>query len=98
MSDSTINEHEIPFEHVMLVPPRPGVCPVCAVDHDLAMPHNRDSLYYQMKFRRRYGRFPTWKDAAANCTPEIKKRFAEEYAKRGITIDLFGEESDGQPK
>ena len=98
MSDPTINGREIPFEQVMLAPPKPGACPVCAVDHDPAMPHNRYSLYYQMKFRQQHGRFPTRKDAAAHCAPEMKKRFAEEYARHGITIDLFDEESDGQPE
>ena len=41
---------EIPFENVMILPPKPGVCRECAVDHRPDQPHNRDSLYYQMKY------------------------------------------------
>ena len=46
---------EIPFENVMILPPKPGVCRECAVDHKPDQPHNRDSLYYQMKFRQNTG-------------------------------------------
>lgn len=79
---------EIGIEEMQLLPPAPGKCPICAAKHAPELPHNKDSLYYQMRFRQQHGRFPDWKDAAAHCTDEVKKLFAEEYAKRGIYIDM----------
>lgn len=35
---------------MMLGKPPEGTCPMCAVAHDPALPHNRDSLAYQYKF------------------------------------------------
>lgn len=78
----------IPFERVNILPPRPGVCPVCATPHDPALMHNRDSLYYQMRFRQKHGRTPTWADAAAHCTSEVKAQYAPEFARRGIVLDI----------
>ena len=40
----------------MILPPDPGVCQECAVDHDPVQPHNRDSLYYQYSFYAKHGR------------------------------------------
>ena len=47
-----MNVKEIGMDQVRILPPKPGTCPECAVDHDPAMPHNRDSLFYQMRFRQ----------------------------------------------
>lgn len=79
---------KIGIDDMRLFPPGPGKCPVCAATHPPEVPHNRDSLYYQIKFRQEHGRFPTWQDAAAHCTPEIRAWFAAEYAKHGIEIDV----------
>lgn len=79
---------EFGIEDVRILPPREGRCPVCAATHAPELPHNKDSLYYQMRFRQQHGRFPTWKDATAHCSPEAKRFFADEYAKRGISIDV----------
>lgn len=43
----------------MILPPPSGKCQECAVDHKPEEPHNRDSLYYQMAFRQKHGRWPT---------------------------------------
>lgn len=86
-----VEAKEIPFENVLILPPKPGVCPVCAVNHNPALPHNKDSLYYQMRFRQENGRFPTWDDAMKHCTQEMKDWFIEEYRKRGIVIELKDE-------
>ena len=50
----------------VLMPPRPGVCQVCAVKHDPEQPHNRDSLYYQYRFYAEHKRWPTWADAMSH--------------------------------
>lgn len=55
-----------------LLPPPPGVCQVCAVDHAWDAPHNQQSLYYQMHFHADHGRWPTWTDAMSHCTPEVQ--------------------------
>lgn len=57
---------------MLLMPPREGTCPVCATEHDPAEPHNADSLYYQYRFYGLRGRWPTWADAVAHCTPEMR--------------------------
>ena len=67
---------------MMLLPPKPGTCPVCAVEHDPRLPHNNQSLYYQYRFYGIRGRFPTWADAAAHCDSETRlltKKILGEY-------------------
>ena len=64
-----------------------GLCPECATKHEPHMPHNKQSLAYQLKFYDAHGRFPTWADAMAHCPPEIKKAWSEELKKRGVPID-----------
>ena len=64
-----------------------GTCPECAVAHDPEQPHNRDSLAYQYKFYDKHGRWPTWADAMAHCTPEIKEFWTKELNKRGVKIE-----------
>ena len=56
----------------MLLSPAPGKCQECAVVHDPSMSHDKDSLYYQMRFKMKHGRWPTWADAMAHCTEEMK--------------------------
>lgn len=56
-----------------LIPPAPGNCPICAYKHEPDQPHNRHSLYYQMAFHQQHGRWPTWADAMAHCSEEVKQ-------------------------
>lgn len=65
-------------------PPKPGACPICATVHDPAMPHNRNSLYYQMQFRRKYGRYPTWEDAMWHCDEQTKRIWRAKLSMRGV--------------
>lgn len=67
-----------------------GTCPMCAVAHDPGMPHNRDSLCYQYKFYDQHGRWPTWADAMAHCTPKVKAIWRRELETRGVEV---GEET-----
>lgn len=90
-----MNVKVIGMDQVMILPPKPGTCPTCAVNHDPAMPHNRDSLYYQMRFQQQHGRFPTWGDAMAHCTDEVKAVWMDELLKRGVPEEQF--KTDGQP-
>ena len=65
----------------------PGTCPECAVAHDPDMPHNRDSLAYQYKFYDQYGRWPTWKDAMAHCSEEMKEAWIQALTEKGVAIE-----------
>lgn len=74
---------------MMLLPAAPGVCAICATKHDPLMPHNQQSIHYQYWFyASSNGRWPTWADAMAHCTDEVKKVWIAELDKLGITVDL----------
>lgn len=76
------------INRVCIAPPVRGSCPICACVHREGEPHNRESLYYQMKFRQENGRFPTWNDATAHCTPQVRAAFKEEMRRHGIEIEM----------
>lgn len=67
-----------------------GTCPMCATKHDPNLPHNQQSLAYQYKFYDQEGRWPTWRDAMAHCTPEVQQQWQQALEEKGIKID--GEE------
>lgn len=58
---------------MVLLPAAPGTCPVCAVAHDSSQAHNAQSMHYQYRFWGLRRRWPTWADAIAHCSPEIRK-------------------------
>lgn len=68
-----------------LAPPREGSCPVCAryPAHPEEFPHDADSMYYQYAFYGEHGRWPTWKDAMAHCTPEMQKLWEDALKAKG---------------
>lgn len=57
---------------MMLMPAAPGTCPMCAVKHKPADPHNQQSMFYQMRFKMAHGRWPTWADAVAHCPSSVQ--------------------------
>ncbi len=73
-----------------MLPPPPGTCQWCAVDHEPEAPHNQQSLYYQMKFHAIHGRWPTWTDAMAHCSDELKrlwrKALVEMMSENGMPV------------
>lgn len=69
------------------MPATPGTCPECAVAHDPKQPHNQQSLFYQYKFYNEHGSWPTWKDAMAHCTEDIKGFWTKELAERGVKVE-----------
>jgi len=89
-TEGTVRKVESGF----LLPPRPDVCQECAVKHDPGMPHNRDSLYYQIKFNAEHGRYPQWSDAVAHCSPEMRAAWQGELEKQGV----WSEPVEGMPK
>jgi hypothetical protein len=63
---------------LVLLPPAPDTCQECATKHDPKHPHNRENLYYQMAFKIKHGRWPTWEDAMAHCSKLMQELWREE--------------------
>jgi hypothetical protein len=59
------------------LPPAPGKCPECATEHEPGEPHNRWSLFYQVRFQQAHGRSPDWADAMAHCSIDVQQRWIE---------------------
>lgn len=62
---------------MMLLPPAESRCCICATAHRDDDPHNAASLYYQYRFRANHGRWPTWADAIAHCTPRVRSSWKQ---------------------
>ena len=74
------------IEGFTLLPAKPGTCQECAVDHDPSYPHNQQSLYYQYHFYAENQRWPTWEDAMAHCSDDMKTVWKDELRKEGVAI------------
>lgn len=74
------------FKSFMMLRPSPDLCQTCAWKHEPEMPHNRDTLYYQTKFKLNKNRWPTWVDAMAHCEPEMKKQWKKLLIEKGVKI------------
>jgi hypothetical protein len=78
-----------------ILSPRSG-CPECGTEHQHDQPHNQQSLVYQYRFCATHGRWPTWADAMAHCSDEVKviwrQHLIEVMRARGMKIpdDLMG--------
>jgi hypothetical protein len=78
------------FTSLALLPAAPGLCQECAMEHPVTAPHNQKSLHYQYHFRQRHDRWPTWDDAMAHCTDEVKSDWRRELIKhREMTESLL---------
>ncbi|HUX56340.1 MAG TPA: hypothetical protein VMV77_05170 [Bacteroidales bacterium] len=69
-----------------MLKPAPDKCQECAKDHRPDMPHDPNSLYYQMQFQMKHSRWPTWTDAMAHCSQEMKDIWIKALAEKGIDI------------
>ena len=78
---------------IKILPPVQGTCPMCAVPHDPGQPHDRYSLYYQVKFGQKFGRFPTWMDAMGHCDPLVQEMWKKKLRARGERI---GDEEENE--
>ena len=90
---------KIEFDKVKILPPEPGSCPLCARKHPANAPHDRDSLYYQMTFYQKNGRFPTWADAMRHCKEPVREAWLLALKWHNIpeeVIGTFEEEPDGK--
>lgn len=77
-----------------LLPPPPGHCELCAQAHAPEDSHNADSLYWAVKAKAQGLPSPTWSDAIAHCSPEIRQLWAEHvwaYVQmKTITVEKAG--------
>lgn len=86
---------------MMLLPPPDGHCRICAVKHTPDMPHNAQSLFYQMRFRLRYERDGTWADAVAHCDDKMKAHWKHaltakgRWTQPGEGVEVIAEPIDG---
>lgn len=69
------------IRHLVDLLPDWGSCSTCGWFHSETTPHNSNSLYYQLKFYDACGRWPTWEDAAAHCTDDLKERWRDTMAR-----------------
>lgn len=74
------------IQPMMLLPPRPDVCQICAVDHNPALPHNAQSIFYQTKFLLDKGREAIWLDAMEHCTPDMKSHWVKTLECMGVDV------------
>ena len=72
---------------MILMKPHPDACQVCARQHEAHLPHDQQSLYYQMTFHAQHGRYPTWGDAMAHCHPNVQRIWTKGLRQHGIDID-----------
>ena len=77
-------------DRISIEAPRPGACPLCAMTHDPSGPHDRNSLYYQMRFYRQHRRFPTWNDAMAHCSGPVQMKTWQELIDNGVIPEDYG--------
>ena len=75
---------DIQIAKPMLLPPPKDHCRICAVKHEPNMAHDASSLFFQMRFRMRYGRDGTWADAIAHLSEESQKQWMQELIKRKL--------------
>ena len=80
------------MEVIRISAPVPGTCPVCAMVHDKAEPHDLNSLYYQNQFFKTHWRFPTWADALCHCDSAMKTMWREKLKRAGIVV-VFPDET-----
>lgn len=72
------------MDGIRILPPRKGACPICAATHAPMLPHNRSSLYYQMRFMHEHGRLPTWEDAMEHCSDAMKDEWRAFLKEMGL--------------
>jgi hypothetical protein len=76
----------IEHKELKLMPPAPHKCKQCATEHDANEPHNQESMYWQYWFHDQHGRWPTWVDAMAHCSDDMREAWESGLAQHGITV------------
>jgi hypothetical protein len=82
----------------MLLKTPKDTCAECAMKHGWNEPHNQQSFAYQYDFYGKHGRWPTWEDAMAHCTPDVQERWRTELAKVGVILPRTIDVQASEPK
>ena len=69
---------------VRILPLSRWKCPICADRHTEKEPHNRNSLYFQMRFFQDHRCSPTWGDCLSGLSPLMKAYWRMEMKKKGV--------------
>ena len=72
---------------IRILPINRRVCPLCADKHSKEEPHNRNSLYYKIRFFQEHRRMPTWGDALSDCGPCMRSYWEKEMKKKGVPTE-----------
>ncbi len=72
---------------LQLLPPAKHLWQQCAHQHKPEQPHNPQTLHYAFWFEYNHGRSPTWNDAMAHCSEEVKKEWIGYLTKLGIDLN-----------
>ena len=81
-----MTEKKLKGQGLMLLPPAPGKCQECAVEHKPEEPHDGRSLFYHMYFLMTQGREPTWEDALAHCDDKMHEAWRKGLAVHGVVV------------
>jgi hypothetical protein len=55
---------------IRILPAAAGTCAMCATRHEEYMAHNFQSIFYQIRFKLKYGRDATHGDTIAHLSPD----------------------------
>ncbi len=77
---------QVAGEGMFLLPPHPSKCQECATTHDADQPHNAQSLFYQVHFQMQHGRSPTWIDAMAHCSSDVRDTWTSALIEKGVDV------------
>lgn len=72
---------------MIILPAKPGFCQECGAKHEPDLPHNAQSRLYQYAFYGREGRWPTWNDALAHCSDEVRELWKKALTEKGVSLD-----------
>ena len=67
-----------------VMPAAPGTCAFCATEHNEFQPHNWWSVFYQVRFKLKWGRAATHADAVAHLTWSARDLYRCRLQERGI--------------
>ncbi|AHE52593.1 hypothetical protein NX02_22130 [Sphingomonas sanxanigenens DSM 19645 = NX02] len=71
---------------MFMMPAREGACETCATAHEPHLPHNAQSIFYSIRFQAEHGRAPTWIDAMAHCSDEMRALWTKALTDRGVDV------------
>lgn len=69
---------------VRIFPMMEDSCPECGAVHDAKLPHYCGSVYYQMRFTQKTGKWPVWSDAMAHCSRKVQDEFTSYLRESGV--------------